>query len=307
MGTWEESVSGSGYKLGICYSRSGGHPGAGGGLPGDRAWSSLCGAIGFLEDGFLQVGDEGRTADADAIGVARFHASVAADLDRGLRGALASDVTHVLFLSPGTILPFYAIQSLLALKRPAVSGVSWSWAASKAEELVGERAGKPQAARGGLPLIFPRLGFYDPEGQAFPYFGWTAPNLFEVDWCGLDCLLLDRETVAGLVASLGEARDGHPAQRISRSLHKRGVRILIDSFIQCPKVAGRSICSLPVSEGGEALIPASEVWREFSNDCPNRTLPRGQFLDPAWRGREWYRNWVRRVLRRSPRLTAAPV
>ncbi len=298
-------MSGSGYKLGVCYSRTVGLQG--GGRPEERAWTSLCSAIGFFEDGFLEDGAESRGADEGGISVARFHATLAADLSGGLHKALASGVTHVLFLSPGTILPFYAIQSLIALKRPAVSGVSWSWAAPAEGEMVGERTRRASRDSKDLPLIFPRLGFYDPEERPCPYFGWTAPELFEVDWCGLDCLLLEREVIAGLAHGLRDARDGEAAQWISRSLHRKGVRILIDSFIQCPKVAGRSICRPPVSEGGETLIPSSDVWREFSKNCPNRTLPRGRFIDPAWRGREWYRNWVRKVVRRASRLCAASV
>jgi hypothetical protein len=257
-------------RLGLCCTRSGGF------RPGP-ARSSLRNAVRFF-----RISQEG-TRNDEGLTLALLDAGAEA-LERSLREAVENDVTHVLFLSPGAILPFYSLQSLLELPVAAVSGISWTWRAG-ADGGLPLRAG----ADGGLPDISPRIGFYDPEGRPFPYFGWSAPDIFEVDWCGLDCLLVEREAIEEIAEPLARLRHVEPGMRISQALRSRGIPILVDSFIQCPQVVRDA-------DGSRRLIPSPRVWLEFSRDFPERRLPAGSVYDPAYRGRRWYREWVRRCL-----------
>lgn len=252
----------SGLKLGLCCSR----PEC---FAESPAQSSLTNAVQFF-----QVSEADSFLGGRRLTLAQFDAS-ATDLELGLREAAENDVTHVLFLSPRTLLPVYAIQSLLAMGVSAVSGISWTWMPGQA---------------GDSPEIFPRLGYFDPEGRPFPYFGWCAPNLFEVDWCGLDCLLLSREALEEIAEPLSRVQGREPALRISQCLRSRGIRILIDSSIQCPRAVGME------APPKRKLIPSEYTWREFSKDFPDRRLPRGAHYDPAYRGRAWYREWLASVL-----------
>jgi hypothetical protein len=257
----EENVST--VRLGLCCSR-----------PADLrpgpARSSLKNAIQFFR--VSQDEDPG-----EVVAMAQLDSSPA-DLEGGIRQAVERDVTHMLFLSPGAILPFYSLEVLLGMRERAVSGVSFSIQAGTAGE---------------APEIFPRLGFFDPEGRAYPYFGWSAPNIFQVDWCGLDCLLLARDALEEIAGPLARLRSLPPALRISQALRTRGIPILIDSCIECPQLT-----LIPGPEGGVTgtMLPGPAAWREFSRDCPDRRIPRGPLFDPAYRGRAWYREWVERCL-----------
>lgn len=248
-------------RLGLCFSHVGG-------LRQESARDSLRNALRFFRisrrDGPLE---EGR------LSLAPLDAG-AADLDRSLEESLAEDVTHVLFLSPGVLLPFYAIQSLLELRLGAVSGISWSW--------------RP----GPVPDIFPRIGYFDPEGRPYPWFSWSAPDLFEVGWCGLDCLLLERRVLKEIADPLRRLDHLAPSLRISLALRARRIPILVDSFIQCP---------ILVSAGAleRRIMPSPQAWLEFSRDFADRKIPRERNFDPAYRGRSWYRDWVKRCFSAS--------
>jgi hypothetical protein len=204
--------------------------------------------------------------------------STPAGLEGSIRQAVRRDVTHMLFLSPGAILPFYSLEVLLGMRQRAASGVSFSFHPGDAGE---------------APEIYPRLGFFDPEGRAYPYFGWSAPDIFQVDWCGLDCLLLDRsalEEVAGLLAASPELP---PPLRVSHALKSRGIPIFIDSCVECPQL----LQARDHQDGSDGeMLPGPAAWREFSRDCPDRRIPRGPLFDPAYRGRRWYREWVDRCV-----------
>jgi hypothetical protein len=201
----------------------------------------------------------------------------AEDLEPSLQEAIREDVTHVLFLSPGALLPFYSLQRLVDLRLSAVSGISWTW--------------RPGGA-GNEAEISPRIGFFDPEGNAYPYFGWHAPDIFEVDWCGLDCLLLSRDALEKIVDPLAALAGTEPALRISMALRSRKIPIVVDSFVQCPQVI-----TLPMNGGtARKLVPSPRTWLEFSRDFSRRKLPRGPAHDPSYRGRPWYREFVKRCL-----------
>ncbi len=201
--------------------------------------------------------------------------SRSAQVESSLEEAFEYGITHVLFLSPSVILPFYSLQSLIDMRAPAVSGISWSW-----------RPG----ADGELPDIFPRIGFYDAEGRPYPFFGWCAPDVFAVDWCGLDCLLIRRDALEEIGDPLRLLRGQPPEVRVSTALRSRGIPILIDSSIQCPKV----LLNRPASGRPEReMVPGPRAWLEFSRDFRNRKIPTGLY-DPAYRGRSWYREWVLR-------------
>lgn len=223
---------------------------------------------------FFQVIRSERPDGGKALNIAILE-SGASDLERSLREALEQEITHVLFLSPEVLLPFYSLQTLIAMGVNAVSGISWTW--------------KPE---GEIPEIFPKIGFFDPEGRPYPYFGWRAPDIFEVDWCGLDCLLLQREAVERISGILRKLCPHPPALRISLGLRSRGIPILVDSFIQCPKVVMRM--GSRKEELERSLIPSPSTWLEFSKDFLDRKIPHGPLHDPAYRGRPWYREWVER-------------
>ena len=201
-----------------------------------------------------------------------------ADLAGSIRQAVKRDVTHMLFLSPGAILPFYSLEVLLGMRQKAASGVSFSFRPGS--------AGEP-------PVIFPRLGFFDPEGRAYPYFGWSAPDIFQVDWCGLDCLLLDRSALEEIAEPLAASPELPPPLRVSHALKSRGIPIFIDSCVECPRFQKARD---PQSGSDGEMLPGPAAWREFSRDCPDRRIPRGPLFDPAYRGRRWYREWVDRCL-----------
>jgi hypothetical protein len=282
----------SGVKLGLCCSRPEG-------FFRGPAQSSLASAVQFFQVSQADWLDEDELVEGDLLSLEEIlileelEAS-AADLEQSLEEALENDVTHVLFLSPRTLLPFYSIQALLAMGVDAVSGVSWTW-------LVGPPGEEPH--------VFPRIGYYDPEGRPYPYFGWSAPDLFEVDWCGLDCLLLSRRALEEIALPLERIRTREPALRISQCLRSAGVPILIDSSVQCPRVVASPPAAVrrPILLSAPAaladpeltrprprlrLVPSPRAWREFSRDNRERRMPSGPLHDPAYRGRDWYRQWV---------------
>jgi hypothetical protein len=249
-------------RLGLCCSR----PES---LRKGPAGSSLENAVRFFR---ISQGDE---AGGDLLSLSRLETCASScgrnGLDRNLREAVENEVTHVLFLSPGAVLPFYSLQSLLDMRARAVSGISWTW-----------KVGLPGGAE-----CHPRIGYFDPEGRAYPYFGWSAPDIFEVDWCGLDCLLLDRGALEEILEPLTRLRGLPPHLRVSLALRWKKIPILVDSFIQCPRVAKGS-------EGKRKLVPSPLAWMEFSRDFPARRIPIGAVYDPAYRGRAWYREWTER-------------
>ncbi len=249
-------------KLGLCSSRRGG-------FRQGPAQSSLQNAVEFYCTGPV-LASPGRKLTLAKLD------STAEDLELSIQEALKEQVTHVFFLSPRVLLPFYALERLFQLRVKAVSGISWTWREGQAGE--GQE-------------IYPRIGYFDSEGRAFPYFGWSAPDIFQADWCGLDCLLLEREALEEIAELLILFQDWPPALRISQSLRSRKIPIIIDSFIQCPQVITST-----TREGRKTrkLIPNLYAWREFSRDFPNRRIPRGRVYDPAYRGRIWYRNWLGR-------------
>jgi hypothetical protein len=254
----------SAVKLGLCSSRPDG-------LLSWPAQSSLENAVQFFQ--VSETGSvEGGMAAGECLSLARFDAS-AADLEQSLREAADNDVTHILFLSPRTLLPFYSLQRLIDMDVSAVTGVSWTWMPG-----------------GEGPDIFPRIGFFDPEGRPYPYFGWTAPGLFEVDWCGLDCLLLSRGALEEIAGPVEWVRGKEPALRISQCLRMLGIPILVDASVQCPRVVSPPLA--PCERSRHRLVPSPRTWREFSRDCPARSVPRGHVFDPAYRGRSWYRDWT---------------
>lgn len=246
-------------RLGLCCSR----PES---LREGPARSSLENAVRFFR---VSQGDE---SGGRLLSLARLETG-AHSLERNLREAVENEVTHVLFLSPGAILPFYSLQSLLDMRARAVSGISWTW-----------KVGRPDEAE-----CHPRIGYFDPEGRAYPYFGWSAPDIFEVDWCGLDCLLLDRMAIEEILEPLTRLRGLPPHLRVSLALRWMKVPILVDSFIQCPRVAGGF-------DGARKLVPSPLAWMEFSRDFPDRRIPIGAVYDPAYRGRAWYGEWTLRCL-----------
>lgn len=251
----------SGVKLGLCCNRPDG-------LLLGPAQSSLDNAVHFFH-----------VAEADSPLIRPAHLTLAqldasaADLERSLEEAVRNDVTHVLFLSSRTLLPFYSIQRLISAGVPAVTGVSWTW-----------MVGLP----GEVPEIFPRLGYFDPEGRPYPYFGWSAPSIFEVDWCGLDCLLLSREALEEIAEPLRLIQGKEPALRVSHCLRSGGVPIIVDTMVQCPRL----VAPWDGPFERRRLVPAPRTWRQFSRDCAERNVPRGRVHDPSYRGRAWYRQWV---------------
>jgi hypothetical protein len=253
----------SDVRLGLCCSRLAS-------LRPGPAQSSLKNALQFF-----QVSRDGISEEVVAASQLDF---TPADLEGGIHQAVKRDVTHMLFLSPGAILPFYSLEVLLGMRQRAASGVSFSFHPGSAAE---------------PPEIFPRLGFFDPEGRAYPYFGWSAPDIFQVDWCGLDCLLLARSALEEIAAPLAGMPHPSPALRISQALRSRGIPILIDSSVECPQLlqAGH-----PGDGASGKMLPGPGAWREFSRDFPDRRIPRGPIFDPAYRGRRWYREWVDRCI-----------
>jgi hypothetical protein len=251
----------SGVKLGLCCSRPEAfHQG----LP----QSSLENALEFSH-----FSRSNPFLPAEPLSLARLDAG-AADLEQSIHEAVENEVTHILFLSYRALLPFYSIEKLLSLPVSAASGISWTWMPGQAGE---------------TPEVFPRVGYFDPEGRPYPYFGWSAPGLFEVEWCGLDCLLLSREALEGVAAVMDRVRGREPALRISQCLRSCGIPILVDSSVQCPRV---------VSPWGPQIVPSEDTWREFSSDGAGRRVPLGRHYDPSYRGRAWYREWVSTVVER---------
>lgn len=264
-------------RLGLCCSRA----------EGFRwdAQSSLRNAVQFLQ---ISQDDE-EEGDGGLLSLSPLDGS-AEDLEESLLEATDQGLTHLFFLSPGALLPFYSLQRLIDLRVPAVGGISWTW--------------RPGAS-GEDPEIFPRIGYFDGEGRPYPYFGWSAPDIFEVDWCGLDCLLLERDAIERIIEPLRILRGRDPALRISLALRSLGIPIRVDSFVQCPQV-------ITLPSGARKLIPSPGAWLEFSRDCSARRLPRGSVFDPSYRGRVWYRDWVKRCLTERTRsdtelLPADPV
>jgi hypothetical protein len=249
-------------KLGLCCSRRRAfHQGP--------AQSSLQNAIQFWE-----TSPEWLSGDRN-LSISRLDATTE-NLNQSLQEAAERGVTHVFFLSPRVILPFYALERFLGMRARAVSGISWTWKTNRPGE---------------IPEVYPRVGFFDDEGRAFPYFGWTAPDIFQADWCGLDCLLLEQKVLEEISGPLRRLGDSPPALGISQALRSQGIPIIIDSFIQCPRMFAR------IAEDGRQqrmLIPSLYAWQEFSRDFPNRKIPRGRVYDPSYRGREWYREWLKR-------------
>ncbi len=226
---------------------------------------------------FFEVSQSPRAGGRGALALARLDAS-ATDIEASLREAVMNDVTHVLFLSPNTILPFYSLQSLLDMRARAVTGISWTYRAARA---------------GAEPVLFPRIGYFDPEGRPFPYFGWSAPDVFEVDWCGIDCLLVERDAIEEIIPPLRGLREFPQHLRISLALRSSGIPIVVDSFIQCPNVM-RGLT--PAGRATRKLVPGPRAWLEFSRDYADRRVPIGPVYDPAYRGRQWYREWLTRCL-----------
>jgi hypothetical protein len=247
-------------RLGLCCSR----PES---LRKGPARSSLENAVRFFRV------SQGDASGGRLLSLARLETG-ARSLERNIREALENQVTHVLFLSPGAVLPFYSLQSLLDMRARAVSGISWTW-----------KVGRP----GKEPRCHPRIGYFGPEGRAYPYFGWSAPDIFEVEWCGLDCLLLDRTAIEEIVEPLTRLRGIPPHLRVSLALRWRKVPILVDSFIQCPRVAKGS-------GGTRKLVPNPLAWIEFSREFTDPRIPLGAVYDPAYRGRAWYREWTARCM-----------
>jgi hypothetical protein len=288
----------SGVKLGLCCSRPEG-------FVKGPARSSLENAVQFFQIVHADSLGEGDLADAEALSLGQLDSS-AANLEWSLMEALENEVTHVLFLSSRTVFPFYSIQRMVAMEADAVSGISWTW-------LPGQGGDRPE--------VFPRLGYFDPEGRPYPYFGWSAPALFEVDWCGLDCLLLSRAALEEIAHPLERIGGREPALRISHCLRSRGVPILVDSSVQCPRMVSIppgpresgavKSCLFPrylPSPAARAegcpevrLVPSPATWREFQRDNLDRQVPLGRAYDPAYRGRSWYRQWVAAVAGAGPR------